>query len=51
MDTYLVTVVVRDVVLAWLMALVVREVLNPRHDVVRHDGVDDPAGGVLVAPT
>jgi uncharacterized membrane protein len=49
MDTYLVFVVLRDVVLAWLMALVVREALDPRRDVVRRDGVDDPAGGVLVA--
>jgi uncharacterized membrane protein len=49
MGTYLTVVVVRDVVLVGLMALVVREVLEPRHDVVRRDGVDDPAGGVLVA--
>ncbi|HWC35531.1 MAG TPA: glycosyltransferase 87 family protein [Mycobacteriales bacterium] len=49
MDTYLVMIVIRDLVLAGLMALVVREVLDPRRDVVRHDGVDDPAGGVLVA--
>ncbi|HVV77615.1 MAG TPA: glycosyltransferase 87 family protein [Mycobacteriales bacterium] len=49
-QAYLVVVVFRDLVLAWLMAMVVREVLNPRRDVVRHDGVDDPAGGVLVAP-
>ncbi|HVT19950.1 MAG TPA: glycosyltransferase 87 family protein, partial [Mycobacteriales bacterium] len=49
MDTYLTLVVIRDVVLVWLMALVVREIRNPRRDVVRNDGVDDPAGGVLVA--
>jgi uncharacterized membrane protein len=49
MDTYLVMIVIRDVILGWLMALVVREVLDPRRDVVRHDGVDDPAGGVLVS--
>lgn len=41
-------IVARDVVLAVLMALVVREVIDPRHDIVRADGVDDPAGGVLV---
>jgi hypothetical protein len=35
-------------VLGWLMTLVVREVLDPRRDIVRNDGVDDPAGGVLV---
>jgi uncharacterized membrane protein len=50
MGTYLILVVIRDIVLCWLMALVVREVLDPRRDVVRNDGVDDPAGGVLVAP-
>jgi uncharacterized membrane protein len=48
MDTYLIFVVLRDVVLVGLMALVVREALDPRRDVVRRDGVDDPAGGVLV---
>jgi uncharacterized membrane protein len=48
MDTYLLFVVVRDIVLVGLMALVVREALDPRLDVVRRDGVDDPAGGVLV---
>jgi len=40
-------VVLRDLALAVLMALVVREVLAPEHDIVRRDGVDDPAGGVL----
>ena len=49
MDTYLVVVVVRDIVLALLMAFVVREALQPERDVVRRYGVDDPAGGVLVA--
>ncbi|HEX3705614.1 MAG TPA: glycosyltransferase 87 family protein [Mycobacteriales bacterium] len=48
MDTYLIFVVIRDLVLVGLMALVVREVLHPRLDVVRRDGVDDPAGGVLL---
>jgi uncharacterized membrane protein len=37
----------RDVALAVLMGLVVRDVLRPERDVVRADGVDDPAGGVL----
>jgi uncharacterized membrane protein len=46
-DAYLVAVVVRDVVLGWLMVMVAREALMPRLDVVRRDGVDDPAGGVL----
>jgi hypothetical protein len=49
MDTYLLFIVLRDLVLAGLMILVVREALDPRRDVVRRDGVDDPAGGVLVA--
>ena len=40
-------VVVRDVALLALVAFVVRDVLRPRHDVVREDGDDDPAGGVL----
>jgi uncharacterized membrane protein len=47
LDGYLVVVVARDLVLAGLVALVVRDVLVPRGDVVRRDGVDDPAGGVL----
>ncbi|MBV9293399.1 MAG: DUF2029 domain-containing protein [Frankiales bacterium] len=41
------TVLIRDVALAVVMGLVVREVLHPETDVVRRDGVDDPAGGVL----
>ncbi|WP_346620782.1 glycosyltransferase 87 family protein [Blastococcus montanus] len=42
-------VVVRDVAVVVLMALVVREVLQPDRDVVRTSwpGVDDPAGGPL----
>jgi uncharacterized membrane protein len=47
MNTYLVFVVVRDLVLFWLMALVARDAMVPRGDVVRRGGVDDPAGGVL----
>jgi uncharacterized membrane protein len=41
--------IVRDLVVLALMALVVRDVLRPDHDVVRTSwpGVDDPAGGVL----
>jgi hypothetical protein len=34
-------------VLICLAALIVRDVLEPDRDVVRHGGVDDPAGGVL----
>jgi Glycosyltransferase family 87 len=33
--------------IALLCALVVRDILRPEADVVRADGVDDPAGGVL----
>ena len=44
---YLTAMFVRDAVLLWVMALVVRDVLHPEHDVVRRDGVDDPAGGAL----
>ena len=40
-------VVLRDAALLLLMALVVREILRPAHDVVRRYGDDDPAGGVL----
>jgi uncharacterized membrane protein len=47
LDSYLLVLVARDVVLLWLLALVVREVLHPELDVVRRDGVDDPAGGTL----
>lgn len=32
---------------AWLMALVVRDILRPNEDIVRLDGADDPSGGVL----
>lgn len=45
--TYLVLIVVRDLVLAWLAGLIVREMLDPSRDPVRALGVDDPAGGVL----
>ncbi|CAA9341392.1 MAG: Putative transmembrane protein [uncultured Frankineae bacterium] len=44
---FLSAVVLRDVVLLGVAALVVRDVLRPELDVVRRDGVDDPAGGVL----
>ncbi len=44
---FLSAVVVRDLALLALVAAVVRDVLRPAADVVRADGVDDPAGGVL----
>ena len=31
----------------WLVAVVVRDVLHPEHDIVRADGSDDPGGGPL----
>ncbi len=40
-------VLLRDALLLGYAALVLRDVLHPEHDVVRRDGVDDPAGGVL----
>jgi uncharacterized membrane protein len=40
-------VLLRDGALIYLMACVVYEILRPHHDVVRRDGSDDPAGGVL----
>jgi uncharacterized membrane protein len=44
---FLTSVCVRDLALLWLMALVVREVMRPELDVVRADGGDDPAGGLV----
>jgi uncharacterized membrane protein len=37
----------RNVLLLTVMGLVVREMFQPYHDVVRRDGEDDPGGGVL----
>ncbi len=44
---FLSAVVLRDVALLVLAGFVVRDVLRPQADVVRADGADDPAGGVL----
>ena len=44
---FLTAVLLRDAALVGLAALVIRDVLRPEHDVVRRDGVDDPAGGWL----
>jgi hypothetical protein len=46
-EWFLGAVVLRDVALLALMALVAREIRYPHLDVVRRDGVDDPAGGVF----
>jgi uncharacterized membrane protein len=48
MDTYLIFVIIRDVILVGLMVLVAREVMRPSLDLVRRGGVDDPMGGVLL---
>jgi uncharacterized membrane protein len=46
-DAFLTAVVLRDLALAVLMGMVVREIVRPDLDVVRTTGDDDPAGGVL----
>ncbi|BEP13138.1 glycosyltransferase 87 family protein [Acidothermaceae bacterium B102] len=38
---------IRDLMLLFLIAVVVRDILRPEHDVVRRSGMDDPAGGIL----
>ena len=44
---YLTSMFIRDAALLWVMGLVVRDMVRPGFDVVRRNGVDDPAGGVL----
>ncbi len=44
---FLDAVLLRDLLLLLFAFFVVRDVLRPELDVVRADGVDDPAGGVL----
>jgi uncharacterized membrane protein len=44
---YLATVAGRFLTVALLCALVVRDILRPQADLVRRDGDDDPAAGVL----
>lgn len=46
---FLTSVAVRDLALAALAGLVVRDILRPEYDVVRRGGDPDPAGGVLVS--
>jgi uncharacterized membrane protein len=50
-EVFFTAVLLRDLALGLLMALVVRDILRPRHDVVRGTGEDDPAGGVLDGAT
>jgi uncharacterized membrane protein len=45
---YFVTLLARFLTVALLCGYVVRDILRPEFDVVRRDGEDDPAGGVLV---
>ena len=40
-------ILLRDALLVTYAVFVVRDILRPDRDVVRQDGVDDPAGGVL----
>ena len=42
---YQVTALVRDGLVVYLMALVIREILRPRIDLIRLAGDDDPTGG------
>jgi uncharacterized membrane protein len=44
---YIAAVFVRIAVQLWLAARVVRDAWNPRHDIVRAGGLDDPDGGLL----
>jgi uncharacterized membrane protein len=46
-EWFLSAVALRDLALLVVAVLVVRDVLHPELDVVRREGVDDPAGGVL----
>jgi uncharacterized membrane protein len=44
---YFAALLARFLTIALLCALVVRDILRPDNDVIRRDGDDDPAGGVL----
>jgi len=46
-DAYHLAIGVHLLGIAYLAAMVVRDILRPQHDVLRQDGEDDPAGGVL----
>ncbi|MEU8277618.1 glycosyltransferase family 87 protein [Microbispora bryophytorum] len=46
-DPYFLSVWARALTIVILMALVVRDILRPEHDVVRQGEVDDPSGGVF----
>jgi len=44
---YFLVLLARFAAVLLLSGLVIRDILDPRADVVRRDGDDDPAGGVL----
>jgi hypothetical protein len=44
---YFTALIARFATVLVLCGLVVRDILQPTHDVVRAGGADDPAGGVL----
>ena len=46
-DAYHLAIGVHLLGVLYLSALVVRDILLPQYDVLRQDGSDDPAGGVL----
>jgi uncharacterized membrane protein len=46
-DAFFTAVWIRDLALVTLMAFVERDIVRPEEDVVRDDGADDPAGGLL----
>ncbi|MCL2731257.1 MAG: glycosyltransferase 87 family protein [Actinomycetia bacterium] len=46
-DAYHLAIAVHLLGVLYLCAMVVRDILLPQHDVLRQDGADDPAGGVL----
>lgn len=46
-DAYSLAILIQVGSLLWLVAMVIRDMLNPDHDPVRQVGMDDPAGGVL----
>ncbi|MDG4667285.1 glycosyltransferase family 87 protein [Mycobacterium sp. 236(2023)] len=46
-EVFTTTVLLRDVAVVVLCALVIRQIYRPQLDLVRQDGVDDPAGGIF----
>jgi len=46
-EWFFLAVGIRDVLVIVLMAYVLRDLWDPRWDIVRRNGADDPAGGVL----